>query len=126
MPRLEDLVVAADPNTAEILSTVVLLGWADGCLDGVEYRAQGNGVIEEVAQQFDDATQRAVANQHEAEDQLTQPLLGDGEVEQHLVVGRLGSERIVERAVGNRALLVDELAADIECVGQLGDGFCLG
>ena len=41
LSRLEDLIVATDPDAAQILSVVPLLGWADGCLDDVEYRAHG-------------------------------------------------------------------------------------
>jgi hypothetical protein len=118
--------VRPDADLAQVLSEVMFLGWGDGRVDDVEDGAQGNRVVEEIAQEFDDATQRAMADQHETEDQLTQPLLGDGQVKQDLVLRLLRGERIVEGTVGNSDLLVDELAADVEFVGQTGDGLGLG
>ncbi len=79
---------------------VALAGGRYGGVDDVEDRAQRDGVIEQITQEFDDAAQRAVANQHQAQDQLPQPGLGHGQVKQHLFVRRLGSEGVAESLVG--------------------------
>jgi hypothetical protein len=113
---LEDLIGCGDPNAAQLLSVVTLLGRRHGSVDDVEDRTQGHLVVEQITQEFDDTAQRAVAEEHEAEDQLPQPLLGDGQVKQYLVIGLLGSESVGQGSLSDVALPGDEFAADIEVV----------
>jgi hypothetical protein len=84
--------------------------------------------IEEVAQQFGDAAERAVADEDQGEDELADPGLGDREVEEDAVVagGPLGGEGVVEGLLGLVSLVVDELAADLVLLGELSDGFGAG
>jgi hypothetical protein len=49
--------------------------------------AERNRVVEEVAEQLDDATIRTVADQHQSEGELLQPGFGDREVEEDRVHG---------------------------------------
>jgi hypothetical protein len=79
---LEDLVVSSDANAGEVLLGVELARHLDGLLDDVVDGAQGDLDTEEVAQKFDDASERAVTDERESEDKLTQPCPRDGEMEQ--------------------------------------------
>ena len=81
------------------------------------------GIIEQVAQQFDNAAVGAMATQHQAEDQLFDPVLGDGEVEEDVIGWGTGSEGLVERLLGGVNLLVDELPADPLLASRLRDRF---
>ena len=57
-----------------------------------------------------------MAGQHQAQDQLLDPVLGDGEVEQDVVGWLRGSEGLVECLLGGvHLLLVEDLAADLMC-----------
>ena len=64
----------------------------------------------------------AVANQHQGQDQLTQPRLGDGKVKENILGLRLGVEGLGQSVLGGVGLLVEELAADLMFPGQLRDG----
>lgn len=63
-----------------------------------------------------------MADEGEAEDQLPEPGLGDGQPEQELgrVVRRWG-KGVVEGVVGLLQLLVNEFATDVVLSGQFGD-----
>ena len=67
-----------------------------------------------------------MADQHQSQDQLTQPCLGDGETKENLLVLRLGIEGVGQRIVGDVGLLVQELAADLMLPGQLCDRLSSG
>ena len=82
--------------------------------------------VEEVAKQFDHAAVRTMADQHQGQDQLPQPSLGDGQIEKHLVGLGRGSEGLAERLLGGVSLLVEELPADLMLPSQLRDRFCPG
>jgi hypothetical protein len=83
-------------------------------------RAHGEVEIEEVAEQFGDAAERAVADQDQGEDELADPGLGDWEVEEDPVVvgGSVGGEGVIEGVLGLVGLVIDELAADLVPVGE--------
>jgi hypothetical protein len=67
-----------------------------------------------------------VADEGEAEDQLSQPGLGDREPEeQSRRIVRSGREGVVEGVEGLVALLVDELAADLVAGSEFGDRLAL-
>src|SRR6185503_5644166 len=83
---LEDLVQGGDADGTEVLAVVVAGGDGHGAADDVVNGAQGKGVVEEVAEQLDDAAQGAMADEDQSEDELAQPGLGDGQVEQGAVV----------------------------------------
>jgi hypothetical protein len=68
----------------------------------------------------------AVADEDQAEGQLAQPGLGDGEVQEDAAVLGVGVEGGVEGLLGLVGLLVDELAADVVLGGEVGDGLCAG
>ncbi len=102
---------------------IVRAGVGDGPLQDVVDRADRQGVIEEVGEQFVDTADGTVADKREAEDQLPQPGFGHGQPEEELRRwGRWWSERSVEGVVGVAELLIDELAADLVLIGQGRDG----
>jgi hypothetical protein len=120
---LENLVVGTDADGSEILLVVEAACRGDGLVQDVVDRSQGERIIEEVAEQFLDATERAVANEGKTEDELTEPGFGDRKREEEL--GRVGVgwvEGLVDGVVGVVELVVDELATDVMLVGQVGDG----
>ena len=83
--------------------------------------ALGDPIVEQVAEQLDHAAGRAMADQHQGQDQLPQPRLGDREVEEDVVGPGRGGERPVEGDLGGGDLLIDELPADLVLTSQLGD-----
>ena len=108
---------------AEVISIVATAGQGDHTVDEVMDGSQGEGIVEEVAAQFDDAAVRAVADQDQAKGQLLQPGFGDGQMEENAVgVGVGPCKSGVESLLGLGGLLVDELAADEVVSGQFGDG----
>jgi hypothetical protein len=65
---------------------------------------------------------RTVADERQTEGGLPQPTFGDRQVEQGLVIGRGGRRKgILQSGLRRGGLLVNELAADLERVGQAGD-----
>lgn len=63
-----------------------------------------------------------MANKCEAEDELTEPRLGDRKPEEELGrIGGSGLEGLVDGVVGVAELLVDEFAADLMVIGQGSD-----
>src|SRR5262249_44474041 len=92
-------------------------------VDEVVDGAEAEGVVEEVAEQFDDAAVGAVADQDQAEGQLPQPGLGDGQAEQDTLGVRVGCrEGGVEGLLGLGGLPVDEFAGDVGGGGEGGEG----
>ena len=88
--------------------------------------ACGEGMVENVREQFLDAAKRAMAEEREAKDELAKPGLGDGQPEEQLRgVGRRRGKGEVEGVLGVALLLVDELATDVVLVGEVGDGLAL-
>ena len=57
-------------------------GLRNGAVHDVVHGPQGDRIIEEVAEQFDHAAGRTMADQHQGQDQLPQPSLGDRQVEE--------------------------------------------
>ena len=112
--------IGTDADPGQVLAIVDLAGGGDGLLDDVVDRPHGEVVIEEVAEQFGDAAERAVADEDQGEDELADPGLGDREVEEDPVVSAAGRRR--DRGpVGLVGLVVEELAADGVLSGQFGD-----
>jgi len=89
----------------------------------VVHGPQGDPKIEDVAQQFDHAAGRAMADEHQGQDQLPQPRLGNRQVEEDLLGSQNRGEGTVERLLRGVHLLVEELPADLVLAGQLGDCF---
>ena len=118
---LKDFVVGADADGGQVLAEVVATGHGHGGADNVVDGARGEVVAEEVAEGLDGAAEGAVAAADQDEDDLPQPSLGDGEVEEDAVVRR-GREGVVQDTVGRVGDLVDELATDVMLVGECGDG----
>ena len=58
---------------------------SNGAVHDVVHGPQGDPIIEEVTQQFDDAAVGTMADQHQGQDQLPQPSLGDRQVEEDVV-----------------------------------------
>ena len=83
--RLEDLIEEADVDAGKVVLLVDSPGLSNGAVHDVVHGPQGDPKIEEVAQQFDHAAGRAMADQHQAQDQLPQPSLGDRQVEKDVV-----------------------------------------
>ena len=85
---LEDLIEQADEDAGEVVLLVDSPGLSNGAVHDVVHGPQGDPIIEEVAQQFDHAAGRTMADQHQAQDQLPQPSLGDRQVEEDVVGSR--------------------------------------
>lgn len=62
-----------------------------------------------------------MTDEDQSEDELPQPRLGDGQMENDLVVGCCGGKRLVKGLLGLGGLLVDELAADVMFFGDVAD-----
>ena len=121
---LEDLVIGTDADAGQVLAIVDLAGGGDGLLHDVVSRPHGEVVIEEVAEQLGDAAERAVTDEDQSEDEWADPGLSDREVKEHPVVpgGWFRGESVIEGLLGLVGLVVDELAADLVLLGELGDG----
>jgi len=123
---LEDLVEGGDADGRESLAVVVGGGSVPGTVDDTVDGSQGKGVVEEGAEEFDDAAERTVTDEDEGEDELGQPGLGDGQVKQDMVVGgEVGVEGEAEGVLGVAGGPVDELAADLVLGGE-GQDLTLG
>src|ERR1700682_5561092 len=94
---------------------------ADGILQSVVHRADRYIHVEKIPAELVNASIGTVADQCQTESDLPQPVLGDGEMEQYLIVGRACREDIIQSSLGGGGLLVDELATDVLLVGQTGD-----
>ena len=93
---LEDLSQRGDTDRLEILLNVEAACWGDRIMEDVVDAAQGEGMVEEVAEQFLNAAKGAVADEGEAKNELAKPGLGNGEPEQQ--------PRGVDRRQGKRVL----------------------
>jgi len=124
---LEDLIETGDGDVAQIVAEVLGARLVDGITQDVVHRADRHVHAEKITAKFVDAAIGTVADHGPTEGDLPQPTLGDGQVEQHLVIGHGGrGERIVQSGLGGGGLLIDKLATDIELVGQTGDGAVAG
>jgi hypothetical protein len=84
--------------------------------------AKGQSDGEEVVEEFDDTAIGTVTDECEAEDDLANPRLRDGQSEEDLLIELLRRERVVNRRSGEGGLLADELATDVVLIGEFGDG----
>ncbi len=97
-------------------------GMRNGAVHDVVHGPHRDPVIEDVAKQFDHAAGRTMADQHQGQDQLPQPSLGDRQVEKDVVGSwTRGCEGLVESLLGGVSLLIEELAADFMFPGQVRD-----
>ena len=120
--RLEDLVVGADADGRQVVLLVEGLGPGHGGAGDTVQVAQRPRAVEQVAEQLVDAAVGAVAHQEQGQDESLEPDRGYRQVEQDGVVRRDGGERVGEGVLGLVGLLVDERAADLIVLRQLGDG----
>ena len=120
---LVDLVVRPDAHRGQVLRGVVPARVCHRRADDVVDRAQGDRVVKQVAEQFDDAAQGTMAEQDQGQHQLVEPGPRDRQVEKDFLVGRRRREGLVKGALGLGRLLVDELATDLVLIGEGGDRF---
>ena len=120
---LEDLIEEVDDDGGEVVLLVDSQGLSNGAVQDVVHGTQGDQKIEDVAKQFDHAAGGAMADEHQGEDQLPQPSLGNRQVEEDLLGSQNGGEGTVEQLLRGVQLLVEELPADLVLAGQLGDCF---
>ena len=124
---LEDLIIGTDADPGQILLVVVLPRSLHGLVEDVMDRAGRIGIVENTVQQFDHATNGAMADQRCPKHELLQPRFGDGKIEKDAFsAGLLGKEGVVEALLGLLDLLGDELAADVAFPGQRADGLGSG
>ncbi len=116
--------MGADADGRQVLLVVAGAGLRGGAVGDAVDGADGEVVVEDVAEQLVGATDGAMADEDQAEGQLLQPGLGDGELEEDAIGG--GGEGVFEGLLGFVGLLVDELAADLVLVGEVADGLCAG
>ena len=114
---LENFVVGTDMDSAEILLAIDLACQVDRCPNDVVDRPQRDVVVEKIAEKFDDSAQGTVTDQHQTEDQLTQPMFGDRQLKEYLVVIGERLKSTVEGFVRDGLLLVNEFAADLRLLG---------
>ena len=62
-----------------------------------------------------------MADQHQGQDKLPQPCLGDRQVEKDVFGPTRGCEGFAERLLGGVSLLIEELTTDFMLPGQVGD-----
>jgi hypothetical protein len=114
--------VDADADAGAVLAVMVAAGGGHGPPDDVVDGAEGERVVGEVAQPFDDAAARATADEDQAEDKLVPPVLGDGQGKEDAVVGDgvLGAvvKGLTEGVWGLVGLPVDELTAGLVLGGE--------
>src|SRR5579884_3776755 len=85
--------------------------------------AQRAWTVEEVAEQFVDAAVRTVTDEQRRQNEAFDPGLGDGQVEEDVVVVGTGRvEGVVESLLCLVRLLIDKFSADMMVVCQVGDG----
>ena len=60
-----------------------------------------------------------MADQHQGQDKLPEPSLGDRQVEEDLIGSTLRCEGFAERLLGGVSLLVEELTTDFMLPGQV-------
>jgi hypothetical protein len=75
---LEDFVMGTDADVSEVLLRVDLACVRNCLREDVMHRSQREGIVENILQQFRDAAQGTVADEGEAEDQLSEPGLRYG------------------------------------------------
>ena len=98
---LKDLIVGPDANAGQVVTSADGPSRFDGAVDDVVHRTQGELPVEEVAEQLDDGPVRAMADQHQSQDQLPQPGLGDRQVEEDVVgLGSLSFVKTRQHALG--------------------------
>ena len=114
--------MGADADGRQVVLLVEGLGPGHGGAGDTVQVAQRPRAVEQVAEQLVDAAVGAVAHQEQGQDESLEPDRGYRQVEQDGVAGRLGGESIGEGVLGLVGLLIDELAADLIVLGQLGDG----
>ena len=118
---LEDFVETGDADVGEILGTVMRTRLVDGVMHDVVHGARGHVDVEKIAIELVNAAIGTVADEGQTESGLLEPILGDGQMEEHLVIGFGASEGIVQSGLRALALLIDKLAADIGLVGEIGN-----
>ena len=99
-------------------------GLVDGVLGDCVNPAQGDGQIKEAVEHLLGPAQGRMADEGGGEDELAEPVLGDGQVEEDFYFGGAGGRRVEgvkQSGLGFVPLLVDELAADGVIVGKTGD-----
>ena len=122
MAVLEDFIEAGNVDVGELLLLVVRAGLVHRVLDDVVHQALRHVDIEQIAAKFPDAAVGTVAEQDQAEGDLPQPGLGHRQLEEHVVIRRLGSEGFLQGGLSGGGLLIDKLATDVEIVRQVRDG----
>ncbi len=121
--RLVYLIMVGDTNTGQVLAVIETPSGHHGLLDDIVNGSQAHVVvIEHGIQNIEYAAKRAVTDQDQRQNELMNPGLGNGQVEQYLLVflfGRL--ERLVDGRGGFAQLLVNEFAADLVLLGHTCD-----
>ena len=119
---LENLVVGTAAKAGQVWLLREAAGRGHGLLDEVGNGAQGQRLVEPVAEQFASPPERTRADEHQSQDQLSQPGLGDGHPEKPLVgLAVVAVNGLVQSVVGVVELLVNERAADLVSGGPLAE-----
>jgi len=118
---VEDLIVQADADAGQVLLTVDDVSLLGCRLKHIVDGADADGHTQQIMQERDNATIRAVADQRQPDDHLAQPGLADRQLKQHRIVPCGGRESVIQRRLGFVALLIDELAAHPMPGGQIAD-----
>lgn len=118
---LKDLVMGPDANPGQVATSADGPSRFDGAVDDIVDRTRGDLPVEEIAEQLDDGPVRAMANQHQSQDQLTQPGFGDRQVEEDVVGRRCGVEGVGQGVGCGVGLPIQELTADLTFPSPFGD-----
>ena len=82
---LEDLIVCTDTHRRQIVLLVDPLGLRHSASHDIVDGSQGYGIVKQIAQQFHDTAVGTMADQHQSQNQLPQPVLGDRQIKQDVV-----------------------------------------
>ena len=77
--------------------------------------------VEKIAEHFVDAAVRTVTDEQGRQNEAFEPGLGDGQIEEDVVVGVGRIKGVGESLLGLVGLLIDEFSADAMVVCQVGD-----
>ena len=110
--------MSSDADRQEVFLAIDQASLLHSAHDDVVDRPDGELVVEDIPEEVHDAAVGAMTMEDGAKDDLSEPVLGDADVEEDLVILSLRTEGGLQCPFGLVDLRVDELAADVVISGQ--------